>query len=77
MKICTRFHFEDVEPGDKLFLGGGRTQEFSDKPDPDVEITVRSAYRTVHFGEMVDATDGKTYYLDDWDIVRAVVVEPS
>ena len=72
MKTCTRFHFEDVERGDRLFLGEGRTQEFNDAPDPDVTITVARAYSTRHFGPVVDGTDGETYYLDDYDITRQV-----
>jgi hypothetical protein len=66
MKTCTRFHFEDVERGDKLFLGEGRGDV------PDVEIVVERAFTTRNFGQMIDAEDGSTYYLDDYDIVRQV-----
>ena len=79
MKQCTRFHIEDVEPGDRLRLTGGSVQEFAKEPDPDVTITVRRAYHTHNFGWCVDAVEPRilpgdeqrhTYYLDDYDEVR-------
>lgn len=71
MKACERFHVEDVERGDRLFLGGGRTQEFSDEPDPDVTVTVRSCYSTHNFGWVVQAEEREDpYYLDDYNVVR-------
>lgn len=72
MKVCTRFHFEDVERGDRLFLGYGRVQEFNDTKDPDVEIVVRSAYTTRNFGPVIVADDGETYYLYDYDVIHQV-----
>lgn len=72
MRLCKRFHFADVEPGDRIFLGEGRVQEFNDERDPDVTITVASKYESHNFGEMIDATNGETYYLNDYDVVRVV-----
>jgi len=70
VKTCTRFHFEDVERGDRLFLGDGRIQEFNTERDPDVTITVARAYSSRAFGPVVLSDDGETYYLNDYDTVR-------
>lgn len=66
MKTCTRFHFEDVEPGDRLVLGRD-----GEEPDNTFEVTVRRRFSTKNFGQVVEDTTGEEWYLIDFDIVRA------
>ena len=70
MKTCTRFHFEDLERDDTIFL----SNEWGNEPQyPEgVTVTVARAHRTSNFGPMVIGTDGESYYLDDFDIVKYV-----
>ena len=66
MKTCTRFHFADVERGDRLaFIIEGTTV---------ATVTVARAFVTHNFGAVIVAQDGETYYLNDYD--QAVEVKP-
>ena len=69
MKRCTRFHFLDVERGDRIFLGDGFY------PGVDVVVVVDSRFMTYNFGPVIRATDGNDYYLDDYDTVREAAPE--
>lgn len=64
MKPCTRFHFEDVERGDVLAL------QRDIEEDATFKITVARAYSTHNFGPVIEAIDGESYYLVDYDSVK-------
>lgn len=66
MKTCTRFHFGDVERGDRLVL----TRDISANEDA-FEVIVCRAFRTSRFGEVVEDMTGESYYLIDFDDVRS------
>lgn len=62
MKTCTRFHFEDVERGDRLVL--------TPLDGPEISIEVSEKRSTQTFGQVLMATDGEDYYLQDFESVR-------
>lgn len=66
MKPCTRFHVEDVEPGDVV-----RILRDSEAEEPEtVSVKVRRTYRSNRFGWSIEAEGVKDpIYLDDWDDV--------
>lgn len=67
MKTCTRFHIEDVEPGDVIILY--RRYE----NDESVTIAVKRTFKTNRFNWGIETTDADTFYWDDWDWAEAVL----
>lgn len=66
MKPCTRFHYEDIEPGDRL-----RLLREDEKP---VEIVVKWMTDSRNWGRIIHSKgpDDETYYLNDYDSVEYV-----
>jgi hypothetical protein len=69
MKTCTRFHLEDVEVGDRLYLAKNW-----DEPENQI-IVVTRRFRTSNFGWVLRDQAGEEHYVNDFDVVRLVTPE--